>query len=194
MVQIKIYTDASVHKYKDGTKDWGLAAVTFVDGGDLMLEGLRYMQGGTQIAKNVDLTLCSNPTIELLAAALAMERLHAVLVDSDHRYDVYVTVFSDYIGVSMYATGGWKARKEDTEFRKMAHRLVNAVRLLKNTVRSLKVEHIKGHSGHRGNEVADDLANLAAVSKTDDLSNVCVDQFPDVIKQLDAIKKKNYYL
>jgi ribonuclease HI len=201
MVHIKIYTDASVHKYKDGTKDWGLAAVAYVDSPSHMLEGSRYMQGGVQIGRIIDTTQCSNPTAELLAAALAMEQLHDVLVDSPHRHDVTVTVYSDYNGVANYANGIWKVRKINTglrtaEFRKMGLRLNNAVELLKNTVRMLTVEHIKGHSGHRGNEVADNLANLAAcgpVLTTDKPrvgpSNVNVNEFPKIIEQLDKIKK-----
>lgn len=189
MVQLRVFTDASVHKYgKGATKEnkWGLAAAVFV-GPSGSNEGLRYMLGGTQIARHIDINLCSNPTAELLAATLAMERLYDVISDSPHRYDTEIELYSDYIGVSMYVTGDWRVKKIDTEFRKMALRMVEAAKKLRNAVKSLDVRHIKGHAGHRENEVVDSLANLAACTLKDGESDVSIDEFPLIIKQLDTI-------
>ncbi len=189
MVQLRVFTDASVHKYHKDTKrenQWGLAALVFV-GSNLSTEGLKYQQGTVQIKRCIDTNLCSNPTAELLAATLAMERLYDVLSDSPHRYDIEIELYSDYIGVAMYVGGDWRVKRADSEFRKMALRMVEAAKKLKNAVKSLDVRHIKGHSGHRENEVVDSLANLAACTLKDGQSDMNIDEFPQIIKQLDTI-------
>lgn len=66
-----------------------------------------------------------------------------------------LTVYYDYMGIEMWATGAWKRNRRGTE---AYHEYVQSVkdRLL---IRFVKV---KGHSGVEGNEEADQLAKQAA--------------------------------
>lgn len=183
MVLIKIFTDASVHKFKDAAPKFGLAVAMFENNESY---SHRILLGGLQISRIVDITSCSNPTVELLAATLALEGLRDALsvpgLRANLRDQVNVELYADYIGVEKYCTGEWKVKKLDTEFRKMALRMVTAYDNLFAMVNSLKVHHIKGHSGNKGNMVADRLANLAACSDGVNQSDMHVDEIEAFVK------------
>lgn len=65
-----------------------------------------------------------------------------------------LTVYYDYLGIEMWATGGWKRNKEGT----IAYH--SYVQSIKDRL-TLHFVKVKGHSGVEGNEEADRLAKQA---------------------------------
>ncbi|MGN0350038.1 MAG: viroplasmin family protein [Roseburia sp.] len=65
-----------------------------------------------------------------------------------------LTIYYDYMGIEMWATGAWKRNKKGTV---AYHDYVNSVR----DKIELRFSKVKGHSGVEGNEEADRLAKEA---------------------------------
>ena len=65
-----------------------------------------------------------------------------------------LTIFYDYMGIEMWATGGWKRNKAGT----IAYH--EYMQKIKNLI-SITFVKVKGHSGIAGNEEADKLAKEA---------------------------------
>lgn len=68
-----------------------------------------------------------------------------------------VSIFYDYEGIEKWCTGDWKARKDGT---------MEYVKFYKNAVKHVDIDFIKvkGHSGDRYNDMADELAKKALES------------------------------
>ena len=65
-----------------------------------------------------------------------------------------VTIYYDYMGIEMWATGDWKRNKQGT----IAY--YDYMQSVKNKIK-IKFMKVKGHSGVDGNEEADRLAKEA---------------------------------
>ncbi len=73
-----------------------------------------------------------------------------------------ITIFYDYSGIEMWATGGWKAKNEYTK---------GYADYMKKSRESIKIcfEKVKAHTGITFNEMADKLAKAALSTDCDDL-------------------------
>lgn len=93
-------------------------------------------------------TNVSNPTAEFLAFAEVLKR-----IESSGLRNLDVTFFCDYTGINCWMTGEWKAKKLYIK----SIRDICMKRIL-NTGLRVTISHVPGHSGVRGNEAADSLA------------------------------------
>lgn len=143
-LRARLYTDGSHIK---GTPRRGWGAV-------LEYRGRLYELSGVADPAS-DPAAASNPTMELRAAAAALERLRQVrpaeMCD--------VLLLADYTGVREYGRGAWRPeRAKVAHFRTEALRLHAAAKALRGDGVRLEFEHVRGHSGVEGNEMADRLA------------------------------------
>lgn len=77
-----------------------------------------------------------------------------------------LTIFYDYNGIEQWATGGWKTNKEATR---------EYARFMNPDNRNVKLnfQHVKGHTGIEGNELADVMAKTAVgISLTKEQKNL----------------------
>ena len=103
----------------------------------------------------------TNQRMELMAAVEALRRL---------KRPVSVTLYTDsqYLqkGLSEWLQG-WKARSWRTaQGKPAAHADLWQELDRLNQMHDLRIKWVKGHSGHRGNEMADRLANRGAAGET----------------------------
>ena len=72
-----------------------------------------------------------------------------------------IDIFYDYIGIEYWATGAWRAKKEET----MAYR--DQMNFFKRMI-DIQFHHVEAHTGDRWNEKADDLAINAVLGKKEE--------------------------
>lgn len=133
------------------------AAYAFVDGsynsqthcygfgGFLIHNGNKEILTGS--GNDPEMASMRNVSGEVLGSMAAMEKALALGLSE-------LTIYYDYMGIEMWATGGWKRNKKGTV---AYHDYCRAIKD-KLTVHFVKV---KGHSGVEGNEEADRLAKKA---------------------------------
>lgn len=96
---------------------------------------------------------CSNPTMEMLAALFALRNFHPFMPDRSR-----VTIYADYMGVSKWMRGEWKAKAP------YIVKIIEKVReIQKQRKLKIKWEWVKGHQGGENilshfNELTDLLA------------------------------------
>ena len=64
----------------------------------------------------------------------------------------HLTIYYDYLGIEKWATGEWKRNKNET---------IAYYNFMQNTNLIINFVKVKGHSGVKGNERADQLAKMA---------------------------------
>ena len=79
--------------------------------------------------------------------------LKAIQYAIDHHYEA-ICIYYDYEGIEKWATGLWKANKEQTQ------NYVKAIQAMKKNI-DIYFQKVLAHSGDYYNEVADGLAKKA---------------------------------
>lgn len=115
-------------------------------GGFLVTHEERYVISGN--GNDPQMASMRNVAGEVLGSMAAVEKaLELGLKD--------LTIYYDYMGIEMWATGAWKRNKQGT----IAY--YDFMQSIKDQI-SLHFVKVKGHSGVEGNEEADRLARKAA--------------------------------
>lgn len=132
------------YAFVDGS--YNAAAKVYGYGGFLMIDGRKeYIQGS---GDDEEMASMRNVAGEVEGSMAAIRRAVELGLAE-------LTIYYDYMGIEMWATGAWKRNKAGTI---AYHDYVHSVRD-KITLHFVKV---KGHSGVAGNEEADKLAKEAA--------------------------------
>ena len=132
---IKIYTDGSFIEGKGYA--W---AYTIEQRGEIISENFG-------VGTNEEAASMRNVAGELAAT------IRAVVESYDRGYK-HIHICHDYLGVSLWAEGGWKAKNKFTQWYAtfMQHKMVDM---------DITFEHVKGHTGVEGNEHVDELCRRA---------------------------------
>lgn len=132
------------YAFVDGS--YNKASKVYGYGGFLMADGQKYILQGS--GKNPDLVEMNNVAGEIAGAMAAVQKaMELGLTELD--------IYYDYMGIEMWATGGWKRNKAGT---------IAYYDFMQSIKEKIKVSFVKvkGHSGIDGNEEADILAKQAA--------------------------------
>lgn len=136
-------SEAENYAFVDGS--YNVATGVYGYGGFLVANGEKYMLQGS--GDEVEMASMRNVAGEILGSMSAVEKALELGLKE-------VVIYYDYMGIEMWATGGWKRNKAGTiayyEFMQQVKGQIN-----------ITFKKVKGHSGVAGNEEADRLAKEA---------------------------------
>ena len=133
----------AVYAFVDGS--YNIATKVYGYGGFLIHNGEKEVLQGS--GSDAEMASMRNVSGEILGAMAAVERAIELKLSE-------VTIYYDYMGIEMWATGDWKRNKQGT----IAY--YDYMQSVKNKIK-IKFMKVKGHSGVDGNEEADRLAKEA---------------------------------
>ena len=136
-------TDASkggVYAFVDGS--YNVTTSVYGYGGFLIADGEKHILQGS--GSDAEMASMRNVAGEILGSMAAVEKALELGLKE-------LVIYYDYMGIEMWATGGWKRNKTGTI---AYHEFMQKV---KNQINITFVK-VKGHSGIEGNEEADRLA------------------------------------
>ena len=134
-VKAVAYVDGS---YNIATKEFGYGVVMFHNGEEIHLSNAYH---------DLEMAAMRNVAGEIYGSMAAMEYA------AEHNIS-YLTIYYDYMGISKWCTGDWKANKKGTiAYKKYYEQIKKKV--------NISFEKVKGHSGDKYNDLADSLAKKA---------------------------------
>lgn len=144
---IEIYTDGSHKKVEGGYKGFGAYC---------QYEGKEYRfssELSDEILREYGINRenSSNPTLEFLAFTEVLK----MIIESEVIGKSFI-FYIDYIGVSNWINGMWKAR--ELHIKKIKEKADLYLGKLQNRKNQIVIKHVPGHSGVAGNEEADQAA------------------------------------
>ena len=134
---------AQVYAFVDGS--YNSATGVYGYGGFLVANGEKYVLQGS--GDDEETASMRNVAGEILGSMAAVKKAIELGLKE-------LTIYYDYMGIEMWATGGWKRNKEGT----IAY--YDFMQQVKSQI-AITFVKVKGHSGVDGNEEADRLAKAA---------------------------------
>lgn len=135
--------EKGAYAFVDGS--YNVATGVYGYGGFLVANGQKHILQGT--GEEAEMASMRNVAGEILGSMAAIEKAIELGITE-------LEIFYDYMGIEMWATGGWKRNKAGTiAYYEFMQRVKKQIQIT--------FTKVKGHSGIEGNEEADRLAKEA---------------------------------
>lgn len=139
----KVAPVEGAYAFVDGS--YNVATGTYGYGGFLIADGEKHILQGA--GDEEEMASMRNVAGEILGSMAAIEKALELGIKE-------LVIYYDYMGIEMWATGGWKRNKSGTiAYYEFMQRIKSQI--------AITFTKVKGHSGIEGNEEADRLAKEA---------------------------------